>query len=62
MAAQRTDELRSEIERLKGDLSADITRLADTVADATDWRARVRQRPWAYASGAFLFGLVLGLR
>ncbi len=62
MAAQRTDELRSEIERLKGDLAADITRLADTVADATDGRARVRQRPWTYASGAFLFGLVLGWR
>jgi hypothetical protein len=62
MDDRRTDTLRGDIERLRGEFATSVTRLADTMAGTVDWRVRVRRRPWAYVSGALLLGVLLGTR
>ncbi len=62
MDTHRTDALRGEIERLRGDLAASLSQLGDTVAERTDWRLHVRRRPWTFVGGALVVGLVLGMR
>jgi hypothetical protein len=57
-----TAEIQREIDLVRERLLADVNTLEVVIKERLDWRKPVRDRPVLFLGGAFVLGLILGLR
>jgi ElaB/YqjD/DUF883 family membrane-anchored ribosome-binding protein len=56
-----SDEIRSEIERVRENLARDVTALEVSVREKLDWKRPIRERPMMSVGAALGAGMLLGL-
>lgn len=58
---QTSDDIRSDLERARAHLGANLNELQYRIKSELDWRVQFRRHTWAFLSAAFGFALLIGL-